>query len=158
MSPGPSTVRLIDNIRKRRILTHLMKWIGSFLEGGSTQFRFNGVTSQSILTPAETPQRSPLSPILYMYYNGDFLNMPNCYAYCHSLGFIDDIAYGIQGQTEGTWRCHAECWKKRKYLWPESILCPASISGEDDLWFGLCPGSICGHGLVCGRVVAFVWV
>jgi hypothetical protein len=50
--------------------------------------------------PAGTPQGSPLSPILYMYYNGDLLDITRRCPCCHSLGFIDDIAYSIQGQSD----------------------------------------------------------
>jgi retron-type reverse transcriptase len=92
--------RLIDNMRKRRIPVHITKWVESFLKGRSTQLRFNGITSETIPTPAGTPQGSPLSPILYIYYNGDLLDITRRYPYCHSLGFIDDIAYGIQGQSD----------------------------------------------------------
>jgi hypothetical protein len=91
--------RLINNMRKRRIPKYLTNWIESFLKGQTTQLRFNGATSQTIPTLAGTPQGSPLSPILYMYYNAELLDIPKRHPYCHSLGFIDDIAYGIQGQT-----------------------------------------------------------
>jgi ribonuclease HI len=123
--------RLIDNMRKRRIPTHITKWVESFLKGRSTQLRFNGITSETIPTPAGTPQGSPLSPILYMYYNGDLLDITRRYPYCHSLGFIDDIAYGIQGQSDDrnaamicamleeaeTWRRkHGAQFEKSKYI------------------------------------------
>jgi Reverse transcriptase (RNA-dependent DNA polymerase) len=47
---------LIDNIRKRGIPAHITKWVESFLKGRSTQLRFNGITSETIPTPAGTPQ------------------------------------------------------------------------------------------------------
>ena len=90
--------RLIHNMRMRRIPEYLSKWATSFLKGRSTQLRFNGVTSTSIPTPAGTPQGSPLSPIFYMYYNADLLDIPRSHG--DSLGFIDDIAFGVQGQTD----------------------------------------------------------
>ena len=43
---------------------------------------------------AGVPEGSPLSPILYIYYNADLPMVPNL-----ALGFIDDIAYGTSGQT-----------------------------------------------------------
>ena len=94
--------RLMHNMRKRRIPERFVKWTESFLEGRSTQLKFNGVTMESISTRAGVPQGSPLSPLLFMYYNGDLLDLPQkCgLRLAQSLGFIDDIAYGIQGPTD----------------------------------------------------------
>jgi hypothetical protein len=59
--------RLIHNLRQRGIPGKLRNWIRSFLNGRSTQLRFNEALMENIATPAGTPQGSPLSPILYMY-------------------------------------------------------------------------------------------
>ena len=67
----------------------------SFLEGRTTQLWFNDATSVSIPTAAGIPQGSPLSPTLYMYYNGDILTIP--LGQDLSLGFIDDIMFGVCG-------------------------------------------------------------
>ena len=64
--------RLIHNLRQCRIPQTISRWINSFLQGRSTQLQFNGTKSESIPTPAGVPQGSPLSPLLYMYYNADF--------------------------------------------------------------------------------------
>ena len=85
--------RLLDNMRKRKVPEQIIKWIGSFLQARTTQLRFNDFTSDPISTPAGTPQGSLLSPLLYMYYNGDLLDIPP--APHLSLGFIDDIAYRV---------------------------------------------------------------
>src|SRR5436190_8815496 len=57
---------------------------------------------EAIRTRAGVPQSSPLSLLLYMFYNGDLLNLPQkCrLSVAQSLGFIDDIAYGVQGPTD----------------------------------------------------------
>ena len=94
--------RLIDNMEKRRIPGFIIAWTESFLRDRSTHLRFNGITSEEIRTEAGVPQGSPLSPILYMYYNAELLDVPRI---CEektvqSLGFIDDIAYGVQGQND----------------------------------------------------------
>jgi len=90
--------RLIHNLRQRRIPETISRWINSFLQGRSTQFQFNGTKSDSIPTPAGVPQGSPLSPLLYMYYNADLLEVAPQHQGTR-LGFIDDIAYGIEGNS-----------------------------------------------------------
>jgi hypothetical protein len=72
-------------------------FLQSFLTGRTTRLRFNGATSTDINIEAGIPQGSPLSPILFMLYNAELLEIPK--APDLALGFIDDIAYGISRQT-----------------------------------------------------------
>jgi len=112
--------RLIHNLRTRRLPLEIVKWVQSFLQGRSTQLHFNGSTSQSIPTLAGVPQGSPLSPILYMYYNADLLEAAKDKPDTMSLGFIDDIVYGVEGKSDKD-NVHklekvlqgAEEWRKR---------------------------------------------
>ena len=91
--------RLIHNLRTRHMPEEITRWIHSFLQARSTHLQFNGIRSERIATPAGVPQGSPLSPLLYMYYNADLLDMvPQDQA--TSLGFIDDIMYGVQGSSD----------------------------------------------------------
>jgi len=90
--------RLLHNLRKRRVPEFIGEWIGSFLRSRQTQLRFNGVSSERVATDAGIPQGSPLSPILYLFYNADLLDIPGTRQ--QSLGFIDDIAFGAQGSTD----------------------------------------------------------
>ena len=112
--------RLIHNLRKRHIPKQITQWIYSFLQERTTQLRFNGTMSQSISTPAGVPQGSPLSPILYIYYNADLLEIPKQEELELGLGFIDDITYGVKGSSaeENTRRLtrmlkKAEEWRER---------------------------------------------
>jgi len=59
--------------------------------------RFNGITTNPFPTPSGLPQGSPLSPILYVLYNSDLLQIPQRKQL--GLGFIDDILYGAQNKT-----------------------------------------------------------
>ena len=109
----------MHNLRSRSIPDVVVKWIHSFLTDRSTQLLFNGETSNEIPTPAGIPQGSPLSPLLYMYYNADLLNLPKKHR-GQSLGFIDDVVYGVQGNTAkgnarklGAMLKEAEIWRKR---------------------------------------------
>jgi hypothetical protein len=72
---------------------------GKLLQGRSTRLRFNGVESERICTNAGVPQGSPISPILYMFYIADLLNIPGGHGTL-SLRLKDDIAYGVQGESD----------------------------------------------------------
>jgi len=90
--------RLIHNLRKRRILYVIASWIQSFLQNRTTKLVFNSDTTNPFDTPAGIPQGSPLSPLLYMYYNADLLDIPQAEKVkATALGFIDDIVYGVSG-------------------------------------------------------------
>ena len=69
--------------------------------------RFNGITTESIPTSTDIPQESPLSPILYILYNSDLLEIPKGRKQ-FGLGFIDDILYGIQNKMAMENACELE--------------------------------------------------
>ena len=91
--------RLIHNLRMRGMPHTITRWTRSFLQARKTQLLFNGIKSERIATLAGVPQGSPLSPLLYMYYNADLLNMTPQNQVTR-LGFIDDIMYGVEGPTD----------------------------------------------------------
>ena len=112
--------RLIHNLKARRMPHLIAQWIQSFLCGRSTRLQFNGATSNLISTPAGVPQGSPLSPLLYMYYNADLLDVVGGRDNTLSLGFIDDIVYSAEGHSDvGNVRklrdilLEAEDWRRR---------------------------------------------
>jgi hypothetical protein len=90
--------QLIHNLRQRRMPEIISRWINSFLQDRSARLQFNGARSENISTPAGVPQGSPLSSLLYMYYNADLLEIAPQHQGTR-LGFIDDIAYGVQGNS-----------------------------------------------------------
>ena len=89
--------RLLHNMQKRRIPAAITNLIRSFLSNRTTHLRFNGTTSNTINISTGIPQGSPLSPILYMLYNADLLEITRTPDL--ALGFIDDTAYGVSGTT-----------------------------------------------------------
>ena len=68
--------RLLHNLRKRRVPDFIVRWAESFLSERSTNLRVNGMDSKKISIEAGVPQGSPISPILYLFYNADLLEIP----------------------------------------------------------------------------------
>ena len=57
--------------------------------------------SHVIPTPTGVPQGSPLSPLLYMYYNADLLDYVDPESReTMTSGFIDDIVYRVAGESD----------------------------------------------------------
>ena len=98
--------RLVHCLRKRRIPIPIVKWIQSFLTGRSTCIKLPEGTSERFLTPTGIPQGSPISPILYLFYNADLLDIDmDEDGLRHGLvtGYIDDTSIMVNGRnTEET--------------------------------------------------------
>jgi len=88
--------RLIYNLRTRHMPKEITRWIHSFLQVRNIYFQFNGTRSERIVTPAGMLQKSSLSPLLYMYYNANLLNIV-LQNQATSLEFIDNIIYNVEG-------------------------------------------------------------
>ena len=69
-----------------------------------TQLQFNGAKSNSISITAGVPQGSPLSPLLYMYYNADLLEVPQDPNKDLAMGLRKDCA-GLSKTPLTTSRC-----------------------------------------------------
>ena len=72
--------------------------MGSFLSDRSTTLALSGKASESFAVFTGIPQGSPISPILYLFYNADLLEICERPGTSTSaIGFIDDVnilAYG----------------------------------------------------------------
>ena len=116
-----SHVRLLHNLRKRGISEKTVAWISSFLQNRTTRLTFDGYTSESLSTPTGIPQGSPLSPILYLFYNADLIEISNQPGIkIDSSKYIDDVGLLTYSQsTEENYsnltKAHAECvkWARR---------------------------------------------
>ena len=90
--------RLIHNLRKRRIDPLVAQWVESFLQNRRTTIRLPEGTSQLLNVETGIPQGSPLSPILYLFFNADLIE--ECQSQTRNttaVGWIDDaniIAWG----------------------------------------------------------------
>ena len=91
--------RLLHNLRKRRLPRPIVDWMRSFVTDRRTVIKLNEYKSPEYRTNTGIPQGSPLSPILYLFYNADLLeacNAPDLKA--TALGWIDDVNIMVTGK------------------------------------------------------------
>ncbi|KAK4071132.1 hypothetical protein Purlil1_13494 [Purpureocillium lilacinum] len=84
--------RLLHNLRKRRVDEKMVRWIASFLGERQTELSVDGFQSEPYKLTTGEPQGSPLSPILYLFYNADLLDRCSQDENTAATGFIDDVA------------------------------------------------------------------
>lgn len=88
--------RLLHNLRKRRIPSQIIKWISSFIKNRSTTIRLTEGDSDKYDIQTGIPQGSPISPILYLFYNADLADI--CSGEGHvSPMYIDDVNVLVRG-------------------------------------------------------------
>lgn len=88
---------LLDRLRRRRIPEALVKWIDDFMKNRQATITVNGSsTRQAALHNAGLPQGSPLSPILYIFFNADLvasvINKSK-----GTIAFVDDFSAWVTG-------------------------------------------------------------
>ena len=96
-------------------------WVFSFMSDRWTTLDFNGQESQAFPVKTGIPQGSPLSPILFLFYNAELLECcTNPLRGVGCLGFVDDVTLIAWGSsTEDNCKqltdAHSQCdwWAKR---------------------------------------------
>ena len=83
--------RLLHNLRKRRINETLVRWIESFLSDRSSTLKLQEYTAPAAPIQTGIPQGSPLSPILYLFYNADLIEACQT-ENTEAVGYIDDVS------------------------------------------------------------------
>lgn len=91
--------RLLQNLRKRRVGEMLVQWIASFLTDRTTILKTGEYTTEQLHITSGIPQGSPLSAILYLFYNADLLENINSQPHACSLGYVDDIGILVTADT-----------------------------------------------------------
>jgi ribonuclease HI len=124
-----SHARLAHNLRKRRINITYVAWILSCLEDRATTLIVGSYTRERAPTATGIPQGSPMSPVLYIFYNADLVEEIDEEP-TNAFGYIDDInalacsrtveencrkletAYGKASRWANT---HASLWAPKKF-------------------------------------------
>jgi len=84
--------RLLHNLRKRCIPAALINWTQSFLTNRTVAISLTGYTHPKSTVNMGIPQGSPISLILYLFYNADLLeSLENNKLATSAIGFVDDI-------------------------------------------------------------------
>jgi exonuclease III len=110
-----SHARLLDNMKKRRIPESLLRWVKSFLCERIAVVKVYEGETEPMEVKTGIPQGSPISPILFLFFVQDLLNMTNNEALrTSSFAFVDDthiLTYGdsTERNCRTLERIHKEC-------------------------------------------------
>ena len=84
--------RLIHNLRTRKIPAKLVNWVNSFLKDRQSSLTFDGRTSAMRQVNAGIPQGSPVSPILFLFFNAELVKgCEKLGIKASPVGFVDDV-------------------------------------------------------------------
>lgn len=88
---------LLERLKSRRMPQELVRWIDDFCANRRASIVANGMTSAvTDLQQAGLPQGSPLSPILFLFFNADLVQtVINCNQ--GAIAFIDDYTAWVTG-------------------------------------------------------------
>ena len=89
--------RLLHNLRKRGIHPTMVGWLKSYLKDRTTKIWLGEGTGLEIYTRTGIPQGSPLSPILYLFYDADLLEIGGDRDLV--TGYIDDASILVEGDS-----------------------------------------------------------
>ena len=115
--PTVNHARLIHNLRKKRVPDWIVKWVISFVDDRSSTLSFLGRTTEVLPIRTGLPQGSPMSPILYLFFNAGLLELiERSNVRATAIGFVDDInllAFGRSTEENCATleRIHAACFK-----------------------------------------------
>jgi hypothetical protein len=84
--------QLLHNMRERNIPEWIVKWVGSFISNRTMTLCLPGYNTNAFSTHSGIPQGSPMSPILFLFYNANLVDICNPLTLPASgIGFLDDV-------------------------------------------------------------------
>ena len=96
---GVSAPKLIQRMRARGIPERWLRWISAFCSNRSASVVLNGHESDTeVLQFPGIPQGSPLSPILFLFYNADLVERQISDAK-GAIAFVDDYTSWVTGES-----------------------------------------------------------
>ncbi|KNG49746.1 reverse transcriptase [Stemphylium lycopersici] len=96
---GVCKERLLQRMKARGIPQKLLQWVEAFCSGRTASIQVNGQTSETRELPqAGLPQGSPLSPILFLFFNADLVQR-RIDTYGGAIAFVDDFTAWVTGPT-----------------------------------------------------------
>jgi len=96
---GVCKERLVERLAARGIPSDLVSWIGSFCSDRTATVVVNGYSSPRIaLQQAGLPQGSPLSPMLFLFFNADLVQR-QIDRNGGAIAFVDDYTAWVTGES-----------------------------------------------------------
>ena len=117
----PSVLRdkLLRNLERRGAPLELVGFIGSFMEQRTCTLLMEGIKSESMSSNSGLPQGSPLSPILYIFYNADIGPMLRS-EHSLTITWIDDIFILIAGKEIKVIQERSRLILKKLFAWSKA--------------------------------------
>ena len=96
---GVCKERLLQRMKARGIPEMLLRWIEAFCSERTATIQINGQVSEAQSLPqAGLPQGSPLSPILFLFFNADLVQR-QIDGHGGAVAFVDDFTAWVTGPT-----------------------------------------------------------